>query len=102
MTDSPRPGSPSDPTSPPQNPYEAYSDPAYAGSAPSGPSYSPTSLPPQPDPTAPLPQYWTQTYELGGPTTSFGEQPPEPPRRQRPWLWALAGFAVAAVIGMVA
>jgi hypothetical protein len=101
MTDSPRPGSPSDPTNPYQDPYEAYTDPAYAGSAPPGPSYSPTSMPSNPDPTAPLPQYWTQTYPQSGPTTSFGDQPPEPPRGGRPWLWAAAGFALAVVIGMV-
>lgn len=102
MTDSPQPGSPSEPTNPYQDPYQAYTDPAYAGSAPPGPSYSPTSTSSTPNPTAPLPQYWTQTYPQGGPTTSLGEQPPEPPRGPRPWLWAVAGFAFAVVIGMVA
>src|ERR1700719_7947 len=76
MTESPRPGSPSDPTDPYRDPYQGYSDPAYAGSAPPGPSYAPASMPSNPAPT-------------------------EPPRGPRPWLWAAAGFAVAVVLGMV-
>jgi hypothetical protein len=102
MTDSPRPGSPSDPTSPYQDPYQGYSDPAYAGGTLYGPSYSPTSVPPNPIPTEPLPQYWTQTYPYSAPPPALGDQPPEPPRGPRPWLWAAAGFAVAAVIAMIA
>jgi Mycobacterium membrane protein len=100
MTDSPRPGSPSDPT-PYHDPYQGYSDPAYASSAPYGPSYSPPSMPPNPVPTEPIPQYWTQTYPHSGPAPAFGEQPPEPPRGPRPWLWAAAGFALAVVLAMV-
>jgi Mycobacterium membrane protein len=98
MSDSPRPGSSSDPTDPYGGPYQGYSDPAYAGSAP-GPSYAPAAVPQNPAPTEPLPQYWTQTYPQSGPM-SF-DQPPEPPRGPRPWLWAAAGFAVAVVLGMV-
>lgn len=101
MTESPRPGSPSDPTDAYGDPYQAYPDPAYAGSAPPGPSYTPTSMPSNPAPTEPLPQYWTQTYPQSGPTPSTGGQPPEPPRGPRPWLWAAAGFAVAVVLGML-
>ena len=101
MTDSPRPGSPSDPTSPYHDPHQAYSDPAYAGSAPFGPSYSPPSMSPNPASTEPLPQYWTQSYPQSGPAPSIGFQPPEPPRGPRPWLWAAAGFALALVLAMV-
>jgi hypothetical protein len=101
MTNSPRPGSPSDPTNPYHDPYQAYSDPAYAGSAPVGPSYSPTSMSPNPASTEPLPQYWTQSYQQSGPHPTIGFQPPEPPRGPRPWLWAAAGFALAVVLAMV-
>ena len=101
MTESPPPGSPSDPTDPYRDPYQGYSDPAYAGSAPPGPSYAPASMPSNPTPTEPLPQYWTQIYPQSGPMASTGDQPPEPPRGPRPWLWAAAGFAVAVVLGMV-
>jgi hypothetical protein len=100
MTDSPRPGPASDPTSPYYDPYQAYPDPAYAGAAPLGPSYAPASMPSAPAPTEPLPQYWTQTYPHTG-TIPPVDAPPEPPRGPRPWLWALAGFAVAVVIGLV-
>jgi Mycobacterium membrane protein len=96
MTDSPRPGSPSDPT-----PYQGYSDPAYAGNAPYGPSYTAASVPGTPAPTEALPQYWTQTYPHTGPVPSAGDRPPEPPRGPRPWLWAAGGFAIAVVIGLV-
>ena len=96
MTDSPRPGWSPDPTSP----YAGYSDPAYAGSAPFGPSYAPASMPSNPAQTEPLPQYWTQTYPQTGSAQPM-EMPPEPPRGPRPWLWAAAGFAVAVVIGLV-
>src|SRR6185312_8756339 len=102
MTDSPRPGSPSDPTTGYQDPYQGYTDPAYAGSAPLGPSYNPMSTPSNPSATEPLPQYWTQTtYPQPGPARFLGEEPPEPPRGPRPWLWAGAGFAIAVVLGMV-
>jgi hypothetical protein len=40
MTDSPRSGSPSEPTGPYGNPYRAYLDPAYAGNSPYDPTYS--------------------------------------------------------------
>jgi Mycobacterium membrane protein len=106
MTDSPQPGpsqagpTPPYPANPYQDPYRVYPDPAYAGSAPLGPTYSTASVP-NPSPTEPLPQYWTQTY----PQTGYGappiDVPPEPPRGPRPWLWAAAGFAVAVVIGLL-
>jgi hypothetical protein len=101
MTESPRSGSPSEPTDPYGPSYQGYSDPAYAGSAPPGPSYVPASLPSHPAHTEPLPQYWTQTYPQSGPIPSAGDQPPEPPRGPRAWLWAAAGFAVAVVLGLV-
>lgn len=96
MTDSPRPGWSSDSTSP----YQGYSDPAYAGSTPYGPSYAPASMPSSPAPTESLPQYWTQTYPQAG-SAPPTDVPPEPPRGPRPWLWALAGFSLAVVIGLV-
>jgi len=91
----------SDPTHPYHDPYQGYSDPAYAGSAPFGPSYSPTTMPSNPTPTEPLPQYWTQTYPQSGSQPPPGDTPPEPLRGPRPWVWALVGFAVAAVIGLL-
>jgi hypothetical protein len=108
MTDSPRPGSGpqsggtpmSEPTSPYHDPYQGYSDPAYAGSAPYGPSYAPAPMPSNPAPTEPLPQYWTQTYpQSGSPPGDI--PPPEPLRGPRPWVWALVGFAIATVIGLL-
>jgi len=60
------------------------------------------STPSNPSATEPLPQYWTQTtYPQPGPARFLGEEPPEPPRGPRPWLWAGAGFAIAVVLGMV-
>lgn len=102
MTDSPRPGSPSDPTTPYQDPHQAYSDPAYASSQLYGPSYSTASIPPYPASTEPLPQYWTQSYPQTRRAPSLGVPPPGPPRGPRPWLWAVAGFALALVLCMVA
>ena len=101
MTDSPRPGSPSDPTNPHHDPYQAYSDPAYAGNAPYSPSYSPSSMSQNPSSTEPLPQYWAQSYPQSGPPPTMGFQPPEPPRGPRPSLWVAAGFALALVLAMV-
>jgi hypothetical protein len=100
MTGPPRsgPGS-SDPSDGYTNPY-AYSEPAYGGAS-YDPAYSSTMM--SPTSTGQLPAYWTQTNPqppTGG-TTPDGP-PPEPPGGPRPWLWALAGFAVAAVIGLIA
>jgi hypothetical protein len=54
-------------------------------------------------PTEQLPPYWTQTNPAPPPTgTTPDTPPPDPPRGSRPWLWGLAGFAVAAVVGLVA
>jgi hypothetical protein len=100
MTDSPRPGSPSDPTTGYSGPYQPYADPAYAGGTPLGPSYSSTPMGAPGSPTESLPQYWTQTYPQTG-TAAPVEPPPEPPRGPRPWLWAVAGFSVAVVVGLV-
>ena len=91
MTDSPRPGHVGPHQSLPRYPYQAYPDPAYAGSAPLGPSYAPTSMPSNPAPTQPLPQYWTQTYPQTGSMPPV-DLPPEPPRGPRPWLWAMRGL----------
>jgi hypothetical protein len=101
MTDSPRPGSPSDPTTPYKDPYQAYTDPAYASGAHLGPSYSTASIPPYPTSTEPLPQYWTQSDPQTRPEPSPGLQPPEPPRAP-PWLWAVSGFALATVLAIIA
>jgi hypothetical protein len=110
MTD-PRPG-PWEPTQASPQEY-AYSDPAYGGTL-FNPGYSSydTGYSSAPgtglNQTQQLPPYWTQTNPspptAGTPTsgTPTGDDPPEPPRSPRPWLWALAGFAVAAVIGLVA
>ena len=60
-------------------------------------------MPPVRRTTEPLPQYWTQTNpQPPGRRRRRPTSRPEPPRGPRPWLWALAGFAVAAVIGLVA
>lgn len=100
MTDSPHRGWPYDPNQPPATSYPGYTDPAYAGSAPYGPTYS--AAPPQstPNPTEPLPQYWTQTYGQLPPGFPPEEPPPEPPRSPR-WLWIAAGTAIVLVVGLV-
>ena len=99
MTDSPQRGWRQDPNQPPATSYTGYSDPAYAGSAPYGPTYSAAAPPSTPNPTEPLPQYWTDAYAQVPPGLP-PEEPPEPPRSPR-WLWFAAGLAVVLVIGLV-
>lgn len=96
----PRGSGSSDPTELYTHTY-AYSDPAYGGTGYST-GYSPTGTFGV-TPTEQLPAYWTQTSPQP-PTigTAPDGTPPDPPRGPRPWLWAIAGFAVAAVIGLVA
>lgn len=100
MTDSPRWGPPSEPTGPYGYPYPPYSDPAYAGNSPYGPTYPPSVPPTGPAPTQPLPPYWTQTYGQVPPGVPPEEPPPEPPKTPR-WLWVAAGVAVVVVVGLV-
>jgi heme/copper-type cytochrome/quinol oxidase subunit 2 len=100
MNDSPRPGSPSEPTEPLGNQYPAYTDPAYAGQSPYSPSYAAPVTPPGTNPTEPLPQYWTQTYGQVPPGMPPQQPPPEPPKSPR-WLWIAAGLAVLVVVGLV-
>ena len=80
----------SHPAEPVGNQNGPYTDPAYAGQY-SYPSYVP------PDPTEPLPQYWTQTQH---PQQQPPGEPPEPPRSPR-WLWIAASAAVLLVVGLV-
>ena len=115
MTESPRSGSPFDPTEQVPYRYQASSDPAYAGNYPysspygsayqdrrpypDGSAYSAAGAPQGPAPTEQLGPYWTQGYGQLPP----GGPPPEPPQKSRPpgWLWLLAGLAVTLVIGLV-
>ncbi len=101
MTDSPRSGSPYDPTDPYGNPYPAYSDPAYAGNVPYNPTYGAPPPPSGPPQTEPVPPYWTQTYGQIPPGMPPAEPPPEPPKTPR-WLWIGAGLVVLVVVGLVA
>lgn len=104
MTDSPGSGPPYDPRS--YDPrygseYPPYTDPAYAGSSPYGPSYGVPVSRPGTSPTEPLPPYWTQTYGQFPPGIPPQEPPPEPPGTPR-WLWVAAGLVVIVVLGLVA
>jgi hypothetical protein len=101
MTDSPRPGSPREPTDPYGHPYPVYSDPAYAGNSPYGPWYAAPPPASGPAPTEPLPPYWTQTYGQMPPGMPPQEPPPEPPKTPR-WLWVAAGAVAVVVLALVA
>ncbi|HZA11086.1 MmpS family transport accessory protein [Mycobacterium sp.] len=100
MTGSPHRGWPYDPNQPQGTSYPGYPDPAYAGNAPYGPTYAAAPPPSAPNPTEPLPQYWTQTYGQIPPGMPPEEPPPEPPRSPR-WLWLAAGLAMLLVVGLV-
>lgn len=100
MTGAPRSGSPREPWH--GEAYPPYTDPAYAGNAPYGPTYGVPAFGPGTSQTEPLPPYWTQTY--GGqvpPGTPPQGPPPEPPRTPR-WLWVAAGLVAILVVGLVA
>jgi hypothetical protein len=97
MTDSPHRGWPYDPNQP-SGSHPGYTDPAYAGNSPYGPTYSAAQPPPNPNPTEALPQYWTQGY--GQIPPGMPPEEPEPPRSPR-WLWFAAGGAVLLVVGLV-
>ena len=103
MTDTPQ-GEGPDPTQPLRPSYPPYSDPAYAGQAPYGPTYQPPQVP---DPTRELPPYSPYGYDpyatgQYGPPYPPGQPPEEPPAPKSPrWLWAAAAVAVLLVIGLV-
>jgi hypothetical protein len=103
MTDTPR-GEGPDPTQPLGPSYPTYSDPAYAGQAPYGPTYQPPQVP---DPTRQLPPYSPYGYDpyatgQYGPPYPPGQPPGEPPAPKSPrWLWVAAAVAVLLVIGLV-
>jgi hypothetical protein len=90
-------GGPHDPNQP-SGPYPGYTDPAYAGGTPYGQPYSTAQPPPSPNPTEPLPQYWTQGY--GHAPQGPPPEEPGPPRSPR-WLWFAAGGAILLVAGLV-
>jgi hypothetical protein len=101
MTDSPQRGWPHDPNRPPGTPhYPGYTDPAYAGSTPYGPTYSAAPPSSAANPTEPLAPYWTQGYGQVPPGLPPQGPPPEPPRSPR-WLWIAAALAVLLVVGLV-
>jgi heme/copper-type cytochrome/quinol oxidase subunit 2 len=108
MTDPPRRdgADPNQPTGPGYPSYPAYSDPAYAGQTPYGPTYQAPYAPP---PTEQLPQYGPYGYDPYT-TAQYGAQyppgePPGPPPPDEPksprWLWVMAAVAVLLVVGMV-
>jgi Mycobacterium membrane protein len=108
MTNTPRGDGP-DPTQPLGPSYPGYSDPAYAGQAPYGPTYQ---APEVPDSTRQLPPYQPPGYDPYGtgqyPTGPYGApyppggppQGPPPPKSPR-WLWVAAAVAVLLVVGLV-
>jgi hypothetical protein len=100
MTDSPRSGASPDPTSP-YEPYQGYSDPAYAGSAPSVSGYS--AVPSSGPGTQPLAPHWTQTTGYVPPVSldDYSTGSP-PPGGTHGWLWVAAGLVLVVVIGSVA
>ncbi len=103
MTDTPRGDGP-EPTQPLGPSYPPYSDPAYAGQAPYGPTYQ---APQVPDPTQQLPPYSPYGYDpyatgQYGPPHPPGEPPGEqPPPKSPRWLWVVAAVAVFLVVGLV-
>ena len=103
MTDTPRGDGP-EPTQPLGPSYPTYSDPAYAGQSPYGPTYQ---APQVPDPTQQLPPYSPYGYDpyatgQYGPPYQPGEPPGGLPSPKSPrWLWVLAAVAVLLVVGLV-
>ena len=97
MTDSPRPGSPSEPTDPYAYPYQGYSDPAYAG----GFSLC-TQLRSAGRPVAhrAAPTVLDADLRPAGRSAAAGAGPEgsQTPR----WLWIAAGAAIVIVLGLVA
>jgi Mycobacterium membrane protein len=102
MTDSAHRGSPSDPNQYRGTQYyPGYTDPAYAGGYPYGPTYSAAPAPSSASPTEPLPPYWTQTYGQVPPGLRPPEPPPPGPPKSPRWLWVAAIAAVLLVVGLV-
>ena len=103
MTNTPQ-GDGTEPTQPLGPSYPAYSDPAYAGQSPYGPTYQ---APQVPDPTQQLPPYSPYGYNPNatgqyGPPYPPGEPPGGPPSPKSPrWLWVVAAMAVLLVVGLV-
>ncbi len=104
MTNTPRGDGP-EPTQPLGPSYPAYTDPAYAGQAPYGPTYQ---APQVPDPTRQLPPYSPYGYDPYAtgqyrPPYPPGEPPetPGPPKKSHWVLWLLAALAMLLVIGLV-
>lgn len=90
--DSSRPGS-SQPQESAGQGYYPPPDPAYAGQY-NYPAYLPTN-----SPTRPLPTYWTQTQQPL--PEEFAQEPEQPQRASRRWLWIGATTAVVLVAGLV-
>lgn len=86
----------SQPTEPLGGRYPQYTDPAYAGQY-TYPSYVPPAVP---NPTEPLPPYWTQSQYPPPTGAAPPPPPPEPPKSPR-WLWIVAAVAVLLVVGLV-
>lgn len=103
MTNTPRGDGP-EPSQPWGPSYPPYSDPAYAGQTPYGPTYQ---APQAHDPTRQLPQYPPYGYDpyatgQYAPQYPPGEPPEGPPPRKSPrWLWVVAAVAVLLVVGLV-
>ncbi len=103
MTNTPRGDGP-EPSQPWGPSYPPYSDPAYAGQTPYGPTYQ---APQAHDPTRPLPPYSPYGYDpyatgQYAPQYPPGEPPEGPPPRKSPrWLWVVAAVAVLLVVGLV-
>ena len=100
MTDSPRAAEIRNQPNRTATGYPGYTDPAYAGQAPYGPTYQ---APAAPAPTERLPEYSAYGYDPNA-TGQYGRQrrrrrrtEPKAPR----WLWVVAGIAVLAVVGLV-
>jgi hypothetical protein len=103
MTNTPRGDGP-EPTQPWGPSYPAYTDPAYAGQTPYGPTYQ---APQVPDATRQLPPYSPYGYDpyatgQYGPPYPPGEPREGPPSPKSPrWLWVVATVAVLLVVGLV-
>ncbi|MCT7660529.1 MmpS family protein [Mycobacterium deserti] len=82
--------------------YSGYTDPAYAGQAPYGPTYQPPAGPAPTERLSDTSPYGYDPYAAGqyGAPYAPGEPQDEEPKSPR-WLWVLAAVSVVAVIGLV-